>query len=266
MYEFITGTPWPQFCLTLDHFLSYAVAVLLPAVASSHGLINRETGSPWEVHLIFGAWLVLHSLHELYWFSQVGGAVDSVSFWSVAKFVALGWFAQVDYYTDVQFIYVSALWGSWLSWYAVVVFTLSNLFGQLLVQNVSMLNKDPAPVAGSFKMRAFEVLHAVLHSHGQRVGFPVSKSDKKRLDEGGKRDLLLPAATLLLKLLGEDVLQAVGQIAFTYWYAGSALVYFSVSTSLFLAAYGTYDLWFQGENTWKVKGVYDGDKNVVVYD
>ena len=72
--------------------------------------------------------------------------------------------------------------------------------------------------------------------------------------------------TFVFKLLGEDMLQAVGQIAFTYWYAGSALVYFSVSVSLFLAAYGSYDICYHGENTWKAKGVYDREKEMVVYD
>jgi hypothetical protein len=207
-------------------------------------------------------------LHELYWFSQVGGAVDGVTFWSVAKFVALGWFAQLDYYTDVQFIYVSALWGSRLSWYAVVVFTLANVCGQLLLPNaLLLLDKAPKPVSSSFKLRAFEVLHAVLDSHGRRVGFPINKSDKEKLDKGEDKAASASAGlTFVFKLLGEDVLQAVGQIAFTYWYAGSALVYFSVSISLFLAAYGTYDLCYHGENTWKAKGVFDKDKEVVVYD
>ena len=37
MYEFITSTPWLRVCLAVNHFLAYAVAIVLPAVASSRG-------------------------------------------------------------------------------------------------------------------------------------------------------------------------------------------------------------------------------------
>ena len=179
-----------------------------------------------------------------------------VTCFRLAKAVILGWFAQVDFYTDIQFIYIALLWGAnGFAMCAGVIFTFSNLLGQLLFQegllwrHLLREHPDAAVVATSFKVRAFEVLHGVLHSHGTRVGFPQIKGSTQLNSVGFY-------IFLGIKLVGEDVLQALGQIAFTFQYGGSPVVYLSVVTSVCLATYG---FWQSGQEakTWKHKGIFD---------
>ena len=228
--------------MIVDHWLSYLVAITLSLVAYTSGYLNRLTGSPWEFHMIFAAWLLGHCAHELYWFTQFGNRAAKVPAWKVGKGVVSGPLAELDYYLDIQFICIALLFGSKLAYLAMFVFIVSNILGQLILftgvalGTFSKPNSMPANdrsvrrkrnAVNMFKVRGFDVLQEVVLCN-------IDQSELDMLDNLRLRETIF----LTIKFFGEDVLQAMIQSLFVHWYVGTPIVYLSIVVSLSLSLYG----------------------------
>merc|ERR1712032_354790 len=103
--------------------------------------------------------------------------------------------AELDFYTDCQFICVALEFGSRLAYVSIVIFFVSNICLQLIFTTLAATDRDKDALNSLFKVRGFDVLHEVAVCASTEFGI-----------SGNERGKLF-ALFLMGKFLFEDVLQ-----------------------------------------------------------
>jgi hypothetical protein len=234
----------------LDHWVSYIIGLAVPWCAYLSGSTNSMTGMPYEYQITWYGMAMIHMLHELAMFVQVGGAVKRMSYRRVARLAILSFMGLVHFELQIQFSIIALMHGSYYSFTSLVTFVLTNIAGQLVLLSCRSTNTL------RFKARSFEVLHGVLMKRLEELE---SAEDDSIKDKGGWRtfqaedrnrfsggdgqegehgsDSGIDGMWVFISTVG-DVVQCVLQIAFVSKYGSSPVMYGSIALTTFYMVAG----------------------------
>jgi len=162
--------------LRVDHWVCYIAAIAVPVLAYFQGSTNRITGMPYEWLGTYFAVVYCHCIHELVMYVQIGGSAKKIGYGKVAMCTVMSAFTLLHYNLQVQFMVIAWMHGSWCTWSSLIVFLLSNIFGQLVwftrMEESGQYNMD------MFKARGLEVVNAVFQARMQDKSQDKSQTDK----------------------------------------------------------------------------------------